>query len=252
MNMIENSQGWLVFEYLPTSLFSLKISTASNKGGKTLFVPTPYSIKLAFIDAAFRMGGDDLAKDIFGFIKGCDIRFSPSDRLYVLNTFIKILDERKDKNSDPYQSTIAYREFCYLQGMLEVAFSLKNCPQLIKDKLKEIAVHINYFGKRGSFFQYIKNKTVSELPIGFNVKASDKKGNICGYEVVQPLDDLGESSLQDLFDRINTFSDKKIERGKHRIYMLTYIPYKMEKSSTSYTAYVNPYKCERSPISIKP
>ena len=132
--MTEFAQEWLVLEYLPTSLFSLKISTATNKGGKTLFVPTPYSIKLAFVDAAFRIGGEKLAKEIFSSIKGSDIRLSPPDRLYVLNTFIKILDESRDKTSDPYQSTIAYREFCYFQGMLEIAFSLENCPNEFKKK----------------------------------------------------------------------------------------------------------------------
>lgn len=244
MNMTESAQKWLVLEYLPTSLFSLKISTATNKGGKTLFVPTPYSIKLAFVDAAFRIGGETLAKEIFSCIKGSDIRLSPPDRLYVLNTFIKILDESRDKNSDPYQSTIAYREFCYFQGILEMAFFLEDCSTTAQEKLREIAAHINYFGKRGSFFQYTKSRTISDLPLGFTVKATDPEGNIQGYEIVQPLDDLGELNSNDLFDRINTFSDKKIERGKHRVFVLTYIPYKMEKSSNNYTAYVNPYRCK--------
>lgn len=241
--MTECAQEWLVLEYLPTSLFSLKISTATNKGGKTLFVPTPYSIKLAFVDAAFRIGGEELAKEIFSSIKGSDIRFSPPDRLYVLNTFIKILDETREENSDPYQSTIAYREFCYFQGILEIAFFLKNCSRATQEKLIEIAAHINYFGKRGCFFQFIKTKTISELPLGFTVKVTDPNGNIRGYDVVQPLDDIGEIDSRDLFDRINTFSAKKVERGKHRLFVLTYIPYKMEKSSTHYTAYVNPYRC---------
>jgi hypothetical protein len=248
MNMTESDQEWLVLKYLPTSLFSLKISTATNKGGKTLFVPTPYSIKLAFVDAAFRTGGDELAKEIFSFIKGSDIRFSPPDRLYVLNTFIKILDESREVDSDPYQSTIAYREFCYFQGMLDIALSLENCTLRIREKLMEIAPHINYFGKRGSFFQYINGRTISELPLGFTIKVSDSQGSIKGYNMVQPLDDLGELDCTDLFDRINTYSSKKIERGKHRIFVLTYIPYKIEKSSTNYTAYVNPYRCESSNV----
>ncbi len=242
--MTDYDKEWLVLEYRSTSLFSLKISTATNKGGKTLFIPTPYSIKLAFVDAAFRIGGEKFARDIFGDIKGSDVRFSPPDRLYVLNTFIKILDESRDKNSEPYQSTIAYREFCYFQGMLEIALSLYNCSKRTQEKLIEIAAHINYFGKRGSFFQYVKNRTISDLPLGFTVKATDTIGNIQGYEIVQPLDDLGELNSKDLFDRINTFSDKKIERGKHRVFVLTYIPYKMKKSSNNYTAYVNPYRCE--------
>ena len=244
MSMTLSNQEWLVLEYLPTSLFTLKISTATNKGGKTLFVPTPYSIKLSFINAAFRIGGEGLAREIFGAIKGCDIRLSPPERLYVLNTFIKILDESRDKNSDPYQSTIAYREFCYFQGMLNIALSLTNYPNINIEKIKELAAHINYFGKRGSFFQYTNSRTIPDLPPGFTVKSTDPEGNIKGYEIVQPLDDIGETDSKDLFDHINTFSNKKIERGKHRIFVLTYIPYKMEKSSNRYSAYVNPYRCQ--------
>ena len=75
MSMTLSNQEWLVLEYLPTSLFTLKISTATNKGGKTLFVPTPYSIKLSFINEAFRIGGEGLAREIFGDIKGCDLSF---------------------------------------------------------------------------------------------------------------------------------------------------------------------------------
>jgi hypothetical protein len=244
MNMAENYKEWLVLDYLPTSLFSLKISSATNKGGKTLFVPTPYSIKLAFVDAAFRAGGETLAKEIFDSLKGLDIRLSPPDRLYVLNTFIKILDESREETSDPYQSTIAYREHCFYQGILEIAIGLANCSQDIKEKLIEVAAHINYFGKRGSFFQFNESMTIPKLPSGFTVKSTDNEGNISQYGVVQPLDDLGELDSEDLFDRINTFSSKKIERNKHRVFVLTYIPYKMEKSSSNYTAYINPYRCK--------
>jgi len=241
--MAANCMEWLILDYLPTSLFSLKISTATNKGGKTLFIPTPYSIKLAFVDAAFRAGGETLAKEIFKTLKGLDIRFSPPDRLYVLNTFIKILDESREDTSDPYQSTIAYREHCFYQGILKIALGLENCSKDTRERLIEIAAHINYFGKRGCFFQFLKYTVVPELSSGFTVKSTDEGSNISQYGVVQPLDDLGELGVEDLFDRINTFSSKKIERNKHRVFVLTYIPYKMEKSSSNYTAYVNPYRC---------
>ena len=38
---VEESQGWLVFEYAPVSLFSLKSSRATSTVGKTLLTPTP-------------------------------------------------------------------------------------------------------------------------------------------------------------------------------------------------------------------
>src|SRR6185312_3026242 len=45
---------WLVVEYQPTAMFSLKTSLATSSVGRTLVVPTPYSIKMGFVDAAFR------------------------------------------------------------------------------------------------------------------------------------------------------------------------------------------------------
>jgi len=56
---------WLLAEYQPTALFSLKISSATSSVGKTLIVPTPYSIKMALVDAAFRVGLSDTECDSF-------------------------------------------------------------------------------------------------------------------------------------------------------------------------------------------
>src|SRR3972149_509738 len=62
---------WLVAEYQPAALFSLKISLATSSVGKTLVVPTPYSIKMAFVDAAFRAGvPDGEGADFLGSLVG--------------------------------------------------------------------------------------------------------------------------------------------------------------------------------------
>src|ERR1700722_12960376 len=45
---------WLVFRYSPVALFALKMSRATPTAGKTLLIPTPYSAKMAFVDAALR------------------------------------------------------------------------------------------------------------------------------------------------------------------------------------------------------
>src|SRR3972149_6387150 len=47
---------WLIAEYAPTALFSLKASFATSSVGRTLVVATPYAVKMAFVDAAFRAG----------------------------------------------------------------------------------------------------------------------------------------------------------------------------------------------------
>ena len=42
---------WLAVSYQPTSLFSLKLSSATNSAGKSLPVPSPYAVKMALLNA---------------------------------------------------------------------------------------------------------------------------------------------------------------------------------------------------------
>ena len=81
-NLVDKSK-WLVLGYLPVSLFSLRMTHATNKGGKTLLVPTPYAFKMTLIDACFRVfnenEAENKAKQVFDFIKSCEIRFNPPD-----------------------------------------------------------------------------------------------------------------------------------------------------------------------------
>lgn len=48
---------WVSAEYEATALFTLKPALATSSGGKTLLVPTPYSIKMALLDVACRLEG---------------------------------------------------------------------------------------------------------------------------------------------------------------------------------------------------
>ena len=69
---------WLVVEYRPTALFSLKISLATSSVGKTLIVPTPYAIKMAYVDGGFRVGWTET--DCNAFLRSLvdvEIRIAP-------------------------------------------------------------------------------------------------------------------------------------------------------------------------------
>jgi hypothetical protein len=103
---------WLVAEYQPTSLFSLKTSQATSSVGVTLVVPTPYGIKMAFVDAAFRAGLDH-EQDYDGFLRslaGVDLRIAPARTAVVTNTFLKIRQEIKAPSKKKDQSQEEYRE----------------------------------------------------------------------------------------------------------------------------------------------
>ena len=45
--------------YKPTALFSLRDSNSTNSGAKSLFLPSPYAVKMAFLSQAISLGGID-------------------------------------------------------------------------------------------------------------------------------------------------------------------------------------------------
>lgn len=238
---VSNHHGsWLLIHYIPVSLFSLRTTHSTSSGGKTLFVPTPYTFKLAMVAGAYRLGGEKMAKDIFHFIKDGKVRFNPPKHLTVNHTFIRIMREPKKKTPElPFTSSIAFREFCYYQGELIIAVHVPNLEQEEVQMLIATAAHINYFGKQGSFFQFISTEIITELPSGFTVLVPDELESITPghYEIAQFLDDLGDTQAKDLFERINTYSDKSIELNRHRLLKQYLLPYKMIKENNRYTYY---------------
>src|SRR5260370_1106544 len=81
---------WLIAAYWPVSLFSLRMTHATSKGGKTLVGPTPYAVKMAILDACFRAyegtKADEGARTVFEWIKGRAVRFRPPKHCIVNNT----------------------------------------------------------------------------------------------------------------------------------------------------------------------
>ncbi|WP_027365627.1 hypothetical protein [Desulfotruncus alcoholivorax] len=240
--MKTNDQSWLVASFIPVSLFSLRSSYSTSSGGKTLFVPTPYACKLAMVDAAFRAEGEKLAKWVFATIKSREIRLRPPEHLTVNHTFIKIKREPKQKNIyQPYISSIAFREFCYYKGLFQIALVAESLTTKDIEKITRVLAHINYLGKRGSFLQFCQARVVEGELTGFilPVPSSSNHFNPDCYKVTQYLDDIGDTDTKDLFERINSYSDKNIELGKHRILKPYMLPYRQVTSSKSYTYYHN-------------
>ena len=59
------------------ALFSLKDSNSTSSGAKSLFLPSPYSIKMAFISQAMSLGGVNFSKDknLFAAIRDVEISY---------------------------------------------------------------------------------------------------------------------------------------------------------------------------------
>lgn len=236
---------WFIVTYAPVSLFSLRMTRATSKGGKTLLVPTPYSFKMALLDACFRVfqssDAETTARKVFHLIKNIEIRFSPPSHCIVQNTFVKIRQEERDAPKGFFVPTIAYREFCFYGGdKLQVALLIDGLENKEIVLIETLCMHINCIGKRGSFWQYEEN-TILRGNLPENYTRSDYNNTVGDNHSrwLQELDDFGQPLCEDEngFDRISTYGKGEIKLGKHRVLMKTLIPYCFKRSSRHFTQY---------------
>ena len=209
--------AWLIFQYLPTSLFSLKTSRATSTVGKTLLVPTPYAVKMAFLDAGLRTGR---LPDPDGFVRllaNTEVRIGVPDDACVTGTIQKIRQEPKKATAEqPYIANVALREIVHFRGAFALAFREPEQPGTLMD----LAPAINYFGKRGSFVQYEGFEERAALDAGFT-KALKEEGDQPNRCHLATLDDFGREAS---FDALNSFSDTPMKRIKHRRWQESIVP----------------------------
>jgi hypothetical protein len=233
---------WLIAEYRPVSLFSFRSGMATSSGAKTLFLPTPFAIRTALLDAAIRTNGLAAGPVTFNWIKNLSIAVRPPERVVVTNLFAKILKPtRKEEAEEAMDRTIAFREYAQLEGIVALAFNVSE--EYLHD-LTMLLVQINYFGKRGCFFQMIQApQRVEDLPMGFipmdgvyiqdnQIKGSGPHAFVPG--LIQMMDDWGESLT---FDKVNIYTDEKIVLGKDRVRKSIILPYRLVRSSKGFSYY---------------
>lgn len=233
---------WLIAEYRPASLFSFRSGVATSSGAKTLFLPTPFAIRTALLDAAIRSNGLKKGSMAFTWIKGLSIAIRPPERVVVTNLFAKILKPtRREEAEEAMDRTIAFREYAQLEGIVALAF---NVAEEHQHDLTMLLVQINYFGKRGCFFQMIQApQRVEDLPVGFipmdgiyiqdnQIKGSGPQAFVPG--LIQMMDDWGESLT---FNKVNIYADEKIALGKDRVRKSIILPYRLLRSSKSFSYY---------------
>jgi hypothetical protein len=237
---------WTIAEYQPTSLFSLRPYTATTSGGKSLIVPTPFAIKMALLDVAIHTQGLQQGQALFPALRDLRIAVQLSQYIVVNNTFTKILrlKEIKTKASEkdvamskamaeqqwPFQKTIAFREYVQFGGPLVLAFQ-----GMTREELGPLLVQVNYLGKRGGFIQLRRRpEATKELPGGFTV-LTQGTGSTFPLGMLQMVDDCGPSLT---FDRVNVYDPSaRIRLNQDRIFHHVVLPYRLTRSSRSYSLY---------------
>lgn len=227
---------WLVARYTPVALFSLKISMATSSVGRTLVVPTPYAIKMAAVDAAFRAGLDDgECASLLRALVPVTVRIKPPSMAAVTHTFVKIRQEPKTPDPmRPYGSSIAYRELVHHRGEWRWAFDLAAGDDALAARLTYLAPHVNYVGKRGSFVQFLDLERIQQLGIEFTQPLSGDAFQMPVRAHLVPLDDFGpEADLETL----SSYSDRSPRRDRHRRFVNTIVPLGVVNTGPGFTLY---------------
>lgn len=209
--------------YKPTALFSLRDSNSTSSGAKSLFLPSPYAIKMAFLNQAISLGGEDFNKNKkhFEIIRDAEISYNIKGNFCVNNCFVKI---QKQRDNDPFKATVSFREYIYIDDEIEIIFEVKDNDEV--HFIKKYLHKINQLGKRGCFFQFVK---YNDEPSESNVKAFNVKE--IAFGILQEYDDFDKKLT---FENVNSFSDAKTTRKKS----ILVLPLSSVSSSKSYTNYI--------------
>jgi hypothetical protein len=235
--------AWLVFRYVPAALFSLKSSRATSTAGKTLLLPTPYAVKMAFLDAALRNG---LAGDPDGLVRWlavANLRIGVPRHACVTGTIqsvrqeVREVERKRNPELPPYRASIAMREFVHYQGTVGLAFEVKTCAAELIPLLVRIAPAINYFGKRGSFIQYLGGGRQAELDASFGQAVDGGGADVPAAGLRTVLDDFGSQAT---FDALNSFSSAEVQRGVHRRFVETMVPLDVYNAGPGFVHYRAP------------
>jgi hypothetical protein len=237
---IQDASRWLVFQYAPVALFSLKSSRATSTAGKTLLTPTPYSVKMAFLDAALRHGLTEDADGLVRWLAGANLRIGVPRHACVTGTIQSVRQEIRDveRKRHPemplYRGTIAMREFVHYQGTMRLAFELKTCPPELMALLLHAAPAINYLGKRGSFVQYLTGATHATLDDAFTQPVDDQSAGVPAWGQRTALDDFGAKAS---FAALNSFAPTGVRRDIDRRFVETVVPLNVYNSGPGFVHY---------------
>ncbi len=252
---------WIVARYMPVAPFSLKPAAATSSGGKTLLTPTPYAIKMALLDVAIRTLGVSEGEQLFSSLRNLKVQIALPKDLLVFKSFSKSwrpveskeaqkkdetreefearqrekLADRIERGQYPLYSTIAYREYVYYRDAFQLALTSPD-EESLPVELPRLLTCINYFGKRGGFMQIMEPPRQQEhLVEGFFTElTAEGLQQFHPDGTMQVLDDCSKTLT---FQRVNIYSSERITVGKERILRHIVLPYRLLRSSRSYSWY---------------
>lgn len=222
---------WLTVNYEPVAAFGLRPSNTTSSGGKSLLVPTPYTVKMALLDVAIRHGGLDYGKSIFPFIRDLTIYLHAPQAAAVNRTFQRIL--RPGGKNEVWKQTIVQREYVIHSGLLTL--TLNPATEIAQD-IDVLMSIINYFGRRGSFIQWVNSLASTDQPaiVQQSVNLCEPMTQIqMGF--MQRMDDMRDDAT---FNDVSTYNKKKNrdDGGRKPAYYIV-LPYQLVYNGFNHSIY---------------
>lgn len=185
--------------YRSTSLFHFKRIDSTNKGALTLPMPTPYAVRCALLAVS------DDPEAIFNSVKSKKIIVTPPLEIVHNPCWVKILDLKrsefraqwdKPEATAEYQSTMSLREYAYIpaDGSSDLMIYIDSL-----EGIEDLPARINYFGKRGSFVQFIGKEDNVDPHIPLE-----------GMECI-----LQDFSKKATWENVNVYTSKKSVRERY-------------------------------------
>jgi len=230
---------WYTTTYQQVSLTSLKVSTATSTGGKSLLLPTPFALKMALLDVIIKTKGLSEGQALWPAIRGGQVAISGPERIAVSNTFTKILKPMKGKPTLDAETgltrgmikTIGFREYVFWQGNCSFAFAPAGHES--EEWLQWLST-INYIGKRGGFIQALGAGAETEGLSGGYVSLCESMAQFSLNGTMQVMDDC---SSEVSFEQIDIYSGKNMKVSKDRLLRHIVLPYRIQRASRGYTLY---------------
>jgi hypothetical protein len=216
---------------------------------------------MALLDVAIRTMGIEEGERLFPLLRDLSIQIALPDDIVVSKSFSKSWrpveskdSQKKDETREafearlqekladkiergqyPLYSTIAYREYVYYRDAFQLAFTSpeETMPQ---QALVTLLLGVNYIGKRGGFVQISERpRLVEQLPEGQFFELTP--GGLREFHAEGTLQVLDDCDRSLTFQRANIYSSERITAGKERIFRHVVLPYRLLRSSKSYSWY---------------
>lgn len=227
--------AWIVADFKLTNWFSLRPSSATTSGGKSLLVPTPFALKMALLSVICQSEGEQVGRAEWPWVCNMLCALRPPKQVVVNHTAGRVLRPRRPDSvsKEPMQSTLGYREYVQWDGPLGIGFQVEsNAPV---QRLSRWLANIQYVGKRGSFVQLQAIPELYDvLPDGF-IKIDGQLPEEFGLEEV--LTELDDTTPSATFDRVNIYSSVTLRKGVDRVLRSVVLPYRLVSSSQQYSLY---------------